>query len=255
MNRKLSDYKRLFTFGCSMTRYRWPTWADILSKEIPNFYNYGKSGGGNLFISNSIVEANMVHKFNEDDLIMVMWSSIHREDRYKENEKWITPGNIYTQGWFDTDWVAKWADDKFHLLRDLGLIELSRKYLSTLPCESHMLTMCEISAPPPGGDKANVYQEIESAYKETIESLHPDICKTVYNGRWPSTPISGHGQTADYHPTPAGHLKYLETIFPNMEVTENMKNFTDEFEGYVQKFKVFSRLEQYWKEGGYWSRL
>ena len=29
-----TKYKRFFTFGCSFTCYMWPTWADIISKEM-----------------------------------------------------------------------------------------------------------------------------------------------------------------------------------------------------------------------------
>ena len=44
------------------------------------FYNLGKSGGGNLFISHRIVEANKKYKFNKDDLVVVMWSTFARID-------------------------------------------------------------------------------------------------------------------------------------------------------------------------------
>ena len=64
---KLENYKRFFAFGCSLTRYHWPTWADIIAREIPESYNYGQSGAGNLFISNQVVEANVRHKFNDTD--------------------------------------------------------------------------------------------------------------------------------------------------------------------------------------------
>ena len=48
---------RLFTFGCSFTSYHWPTWADILGREYDYFENWGRSGGSNQFIFNSLIEA------------------------------------------------------------------------------------------------------------------------------------------------------------------------------------------------------
>ena len=30
---------RLFAFGCSLTRYHWPTWADILGQSYYEFQN------------------------------------------------------------------------------------------------------------------------------------------------------------------------------------------------------------------------
>ena len=35
-------YNRLFTFGCSYTRYNWPTWADIIADDLQiPFQNWG----------------------------------------------------------------------------------------------------------------------------------------------------------------------------------------------------------------------
>ena len=74
--------KRIFTFGCSFVEYYWATWAEILGKDlgIP-LYNFGKSGGGNQYIANTFAQANAVYNFNEDDLIIVSWTNVCREDR------------------------------------------------------------------------------------------------------------------------------------------------------------------------------
>ena len=85
-------YKRFFAFGCSFTSYMWPTWADLISMEIPNSYNYGKPGGGNVFIFQQFVEANVRYKFNQDDLVILCWTNVAREDRYVH--KWLSPGNM-----------------------------------------------------------------------------------------------------------------------------------------------------------------
>ena len=82
----LKKYKRIFAFGCSFTSYLYPTWADIIYKSMNpdvEFYNLGKSGGGNLFISHRIVEANKKYEFTENDLVVVMWSTHARIDFYK----------------------------------------------------------------------------------------------------------------------------------------------------------------------------
>ena len=33
------EMNRLFAFGCSLTFYWWPTWADILVREFDHFEN------------------------------------------------------------------------------------------------------------------------------------------------------------------------------------------------------------------------
>ena len=34
----MKQFKRLFTFGCSLTKYKWQTWADILGELAEEFY-------------------------------------------------------------------------------------------------------------------------------------------------------------------------------------------------------------------------
>lgn len=76
--------KRLFTFGCSFTNWIWPTWADIYATQFDFFENWGMPSAGNLYIFNSIVEANNKHKFTPDDTIVIMWSGILRNDYYTQ---------------------------------------------------------------------------------------------------------------------------------------------------------------------------
>lgn len=248
-------YDRLFTFGCSMTRYRWPTWADILSQEITNFHNYGQSGGGNLYISNSIVEANLKHNFTERDLVIVMWSSTTREDRYLKN-RWETPGNIYTQGVHSMEWVYKWGDQRFYLMRDLGLIAVTDAYLKQLPCETYMLSMCPLVEQNIQDNMKTVwYDDIMKIYNPVLERIKPDVLNTVYKGTWPQTPIEGYGQTADYHPTPEGHLEYLQKSFPGIPITEKMKDLVEKYQKVVMEVKHLDELNKYWVQGEYRDRL
>ena len=74
--------KRLFTFGCSMTNYIYPTWADILGTNYDYYENWGEEGAGNEFIFNSIIECNEKNHFNSEDTIIVMWSGIARNGFY-----------------------------------------------------------------------------------------------------------------------------------------------------------------------------
>lgn len=241
-----NEYKRFFAFGCSLTNYCWPTWADIISQETPEFYNYGKSGGGNLFIANSIVEANLRHNFNSDDLVIVMWSSVSREDRYK-NGNWETAGNIYTQGVIDMDFVNKWSDERFYLIRDLALIEKTRVYLENITSDTDMFKMTDFEEIKITDNiKENKLKDVLELYSGTIKSVKPSIVEVVYNGTWPQTPIKGwggKGQTADYHPTPLGHLKYLETFY---EVTDKMKEYAVEYEEKVLSCKTLDDTSKFW---------
>ena len=132
-----SKYKRVFTFGCSFTNYMFPTWADIMAKEMSHceFHNLGTSGSGNLLISNRIAQANCQFNFCETDLVMIMFTTAYREDRYIDGQ-WITKGNVYSQDYYDSNFVKKYCDPDYYILRDLGIIQLVKGYMKNLPCNT-----------------------------------------------------------------------------------------------------------------------
>ena len=186
-----------------MTSYWWPTWADIIAREIPESYNFGQSGGGNMFIACQVTEANLRHKFNSDDLVIIMWSGVSREDRFVRNY-WSTPGNIFTQNEYDEQFIQKFADPVGYLLRDLNLITMCYKMLDNLDIDYHMLNMAPFDQLQ-SGDTPTIEngRHILEFYKETIDKIKPDLLTVGCNGRWPQHPITSRspgGQTADYHP-------------------------------------------------------
>ena len=78
--------KRVFAFGCSMTKYHYPTWADIIGRNYPHFENWGRIGAGNQYIFNSIMECDLRNNLGPEDLVMVSWTSLSRLDCYQFNE-------------------------------------------------------------------------------------------------------------------------------------------------------------------------
>ena len=86
MNNSLFNYqpKRLFTFGCSFTHYNWGTWANCLAKELEpvEFINLGRSGAGNQYIFNMVMQADSIYNFTHEDLVVVQWTNVCREDRF-----------------------------------------------------------------------------------------------------------------------------------------------------------------------------
>jgi len=244
----LKKYKRFFAFGCSMTGYNWPTWADIIATEFEESYNYGKSGAGNLFISNAIVEANKIHKFNENDLVIMMWTSVSREDRYKDGY-WHTPGNIYSQGEISNKFVKQWADTRFYLLRDFALIDLTKEYLKSTNCKHFMLNMAPfVDIQHSSGDlKYKEGQDIFNMYADTLSIIQPDICTTVYKGIWPTIKIKGYGgEPYDYHPTPLGYLSYIRKIFPALKITDRMKDLAQKYTDMIEVSNELSDVASIW---------
>ena len=217
-NINFSKYKRFFTFGCSFTSYDWPTWADVLASEMPNaeFYNFGHCGGGNSMISNRIVESNCRYKFTDSDLIIPMWTTFCREDRFV-NGHWMSTGNMYSQNEYGEEFMRKFCDPIGYLIRDLAIITITSNYLRYLPSDSFMLNSVPYSyqiisngAPYP------TLENILEVYKDTISLTPPSLVILELGGQFKH----GHEYTrahtgelyCDYHPHTLNYYNYLKKI-------------------------------------------
>lgn len=217
-NIDFSKYKRFFAFGCSFTSYNWPTWADVLASEMPNaeFYNFGHCGGGNSMISNRIVESNCRFKFTDTDLIIPMWTTFCREDRYV-NGHWMATGNMYSQGEYSEEFVRKYCEPLGYLIRDLAIITLTSNYLKKLPSDSFMLNsipytyQMDIKNPP-----YPKLKDILEVYKDTVSMMIPTLIDLELGGEFKH----GHTYTRqhngeeyrDYHPHTLNYYSYLKKI-------------------------------------------
>ena len=213
--------KRLFTFGCSFTHYRWATWANILAYELEcEFYNFGKSGAGNYFIANQITQANNLFNFNKEDLVIVCWTNISREDRWITKEGWITAGNIYNQTKYDSKFVKKYANDIHFALRDFSIIDLITQYLQST--NFHFLSMCDIKTQIYyWKNSASCYDtglhQIENIYKKTLNNIAPSFYEILWQNnisiKHRKNQKTIHQNYTDKHPTLIEHLEYLEKTF------------------------------------------
>jgi len=218
-----TKYKRFFAFGCSFTQYYWPTWADIVGKEFTHAYNYGKNGAGNFFIFQAVMEAVIKHKIGKDDLVMIMFSNVTREDRFVKKRGWITPGNLYFQNEYDEKFLKNYLCDHGYLMRDLNLVHGIKLALDSIGCEYHLMSMVPFDSKQSDGGKMSDIDYILDFYKDTLSSVKPNVMDTIFNGDWntrtPRPSYKVHWQKelyVDNHPTPAEHLEYLQTVIPNI---------------------------------------
>lgn len=241
----LKKYKRFFAFGCSITRYGWPTWADMIGQEIPNYINAGRPGAGNLYISSQIAEANQRYKFNEDDLVIVMWSTCTREDRYMI-DRWVCPGNIYTQTYYDNKFIMNYVDDRGSLIRDMAQISLANCLLQISKAEYHMLVMQPFETIISDSNKSkDVYADVFELYKPIIDMIKHDMLNLGCNGKWPRIPIRHDvpgGQNYDYHPSPKTHFEFISKVFPSIVWSNETIGFMEHHERLVMKAKFTEEL-------------
>jgi len=243
----LTKYKRFFAFGCSFTSHCHPTWADILSSEMPDaeYYNFGQGGSGNLMISNRVAQANLKFNFNEDDLVIVMFSTMCREDRYIDGW-WRTNGNIYNQRYYDKKFVKKYCDPIGFVVRDMALLEMTQSYLNALPCQTVFLSLADMSY------EAGLLTETTELdfdneptlvkLKQTYNELNfPSVVDSELFGFEGITLKDKSGKKRrDGHPTTQDHLDFL--LKHDFPISDTGKNYVTEMMSRVEKVEYWDEL-------------
>lgn len=234
-NIDLSKYKRLFTIGCSFTEYMYPTWANVLSKSMPDaeFYNIGLSGTSNPFIANRMAEGNVKFKFCETDLVVVMWTTTARETHYVRG-KWFNPGNIFSQAEYSKEFVEKFADPNGYLIRDLATIELATAYANSLPCTYVGLLSTPIDFRYLGDHSPKSEDRLASEILKTYSKLLSTFPKSMYelemNECWESGSTYRSdmfkGLRDDYHPSTIRYCNYLVKL--GFAITEDAIKYAEE---------------------------
>lgn len=213
--------KRVFTFGCSFTHFSWPTWADIVAHDmgVP-FYNYGKEGAGNLYIHNHVMQADAALNFNQDDLVMICWSSVNREDRWCRKFGWLTPGNVFNTTIYGEKWLSEFADPYGYAIRDYALLKSTVEFLRSRGCQFHMFSMAGLEPVNEWimfGTTPEQASELVSMYRPYLDVARPSMYELLWGGE-PGPRVTGnqrdiHPGCMDGHPHVKEHLEYLEKAF------------------------------------------
>lgn len=246
MIQNLSKFRRLITFGCSLTNYKWPMWPHLLIKDMPEakLLNFGHAGAGNLQISCLVSQVHKNVQFCETDLVIVMWSSFVREDRYV-NGKWQAYGNVYNNHYYDYDFCKKYVDPVGFLKRDCELMYLTGTMLESLPCttvilKSHPFLANEVidnEQQLREMDNHNIMPYILETYSDMFNSMPKSLCEVVYDN-YPKTNkfcsyghkyVTNHKLFEDAHPKPMHSLRYLNYLGFNLSqrVSQHALETTD----------------------------
>ena len=225
-------YKRLFTFGCSFTNYYWPTWANIIHQEMPEaeLFNLGRAGAGNLYIHSLLMEADARYKFSETDLVMVMFSSYTREDRWvKDKGGWFTPGNIVSNDVYPKDWVKEFADERGYMIRDAALIHSVLNYMKHSPATGHaLLSTYFLTANDFRNYNVTETKDIIGVYKDSLSTLPMPLENYETNRFW-----SRDYSVPDGHPSPIRHYEYLCQLGINL--TDASKKYATDAHDLLRK--------------------
>lgn len=183
--------KRLFTFGCSFTSYYWPTWADILGISYDFYENWGSPGAGNHFIFYSLVECIQRHGISKNDEVMIMWSTLAREDRYL-NGRWRLEGSVYNNS-MSADYIKKHTDPDGYFLTSMSVIHATRLILDSVGCKYRFMSMVPFDQLLDDSYKdnnsdvsADLHQQVQLLYGHTMRLIEPSFYEVIFAGDWSS---------------------------------------------------------------------
>lgn len=203
--------KRLFAFGCSFTRYGWTTWPEIVAEDlgIELYHNLAAPGAGNEFIFNRLMQVDRLVDLNPDDLVMVCWTSVNREDRFVKR-RWLSAGNIYSQNTYPPWFVESYyADPEDALLHDFAYIRAARIMLQHRNVAFHQMQMSDMVETLDDWSSINIDRrnDLNELINGELSHIKPSFFKTLWDND-----ISKRNRV-DMHPSPMEHLEYLRRVF------------------------------------------
>lgn len=192
---------RLFVFGCSYTYYSWPTWAALLSTEYDYYENWGWVGLGNRAIAERVAEAHALHNFNENDTVIVQWTTTLRHDWHNRipingSPGWQTNGNVFSPNnykFYDRLWYDRFFSEESWVMHTLNHIILTQGLLASTNCKWKMTGLGDIRklGTDLEQDTWN-YERVTQSSKETtadsvLDARYPHFknkSNTIWNGQY-----------------------------------------------------------------------
>lgn len=242
------SFNRFFALGCSFTNYRWTTWPEIVAEDlnVTHFYNLGRGGAGNEFIFNNLMQVDQLYDLNENDLVMICWTNVCREDRYLFGN-WETHGNIYTQAFHSADLVKKYYSEPSDLLlHDFAFVKASRALLEYKKVQWHFLQMLPIF------EIGNHWDHTSKINNNVFSSLlnieEQFLNKSFYEVLWNNDVRNKTKKCFDEHPSPGEHFLYLQKVFSHdwkTSTIEKVNELENEYRNNFLNIKKYADLKKY----------
>ena len=209
------EYDRIFAFGCSYTKFPWPTWADVIAYDLDiPFENWGNAGHGNVSIAHHMLECSLLRKFTPKDLILVCWSTWHREDRLFDNG-WQAGGNILNSNFYGRKWVKKYWSEYNDTAKNCYAI-ISANKMHNISHQSHIADY--ENTPKDQGPSLAYFKSNHHGLDVFKQALPQKVIFNNLNNR------QFEGLVLDLHPDIKGHLNHANLVLDTLGI--NMKEKT-----------------------------
>ncbi len=229
----LGKYKRFVAIGCSFTRWLWPTWSDLLAREMPNahYVNVARGGAGNQYIITTLNLLERKYNFGPETLVGIMWSTFCRQDWFSyENSKpwngmckdggWHSQGNLLFSQPEDPFLNLDMLEPVHFLLRDTALISNANAHLKTAKFDT--INLCSLDLPnqiPHGTGQIHGYEDpgdkLITDILEANQDLDDDFVGYIqrWGEPWPEAhvyPTEENPEWKDYHPRCIDYANMLD---------------------------------------------
>ena len=247
----LGKYKRFVALGCSFTRWLWPTWSDLLAREMPDahYVNVARGGAGNQYIVTMLNLLARKHNFGSETLVGIMWSTFCRQDWFVyENPKpselmgkprgWHSQGNLLFSQPVGPFLNMDMLEPVHFLLRDTALISTANAYLKTAKFDT--INLCSLDLPnqiPHATGQIHSYQDPTDKLiidiLEAYQDLDDDFVGYIQRlgEPWPENhvyPTPTDAEWNDYHPRCIDYADMLEKwgLPVSAETRDHAQNIT-----------------------------
>jgi len=209
--------KRFFAFGCSYTRWWWPTVADFIGINFDQYINLGHGGNSNSHMAHEFMYAHKKYNFTKNDFIYIGVTGIGREVLIEEEQNTIrfvksgdtfpkyNPNHEYISRKY-TDHIDNWA---FAAWRSSTALNTCKLFLEQIGCKYKIIPAVyndptEYRRHPV---RKRMFSNIQSnlSIKQSIDEFWQTTNEPV--GR---TFDSGE---RDGHPSPTVHYEYFKKYF------------------------------------------
>jgi len=240
--------RRLFTIGCSLTGYCYPTWADILGVNFDEYYNFGIGGASNSYIYSTLLEADAHIGLNaETDLVIAMISGFGRFSYLKKNASgypsWSCHGDMVNYCLANPDseltpfYNLLWSDE-YAIFQSWVAVKSIKNLLvgKNIP---HRILLGIDNRSYLSINNTKFSSKVEEIYTlvENKESFMEWMTLSIENA---DTPKFINEKGPDGHPSTAAHYKFIKEHLPEL-VTEKSKAFRDYW---VENFDYSDRQAQ-----------